>query len=195
MGTGSPLSDLRLPTFLSRSGVKERPTHASSGGDAKMRGGMCPRSKAVQHKALRDTTGDASGSHWYPPVGHLPPAHLWVTFLQPTCGSPFLGKPREIRSAYFSRAAAPPLPGPAPSAWASRGSFELPTSDGENPNPAPPKPLRPETAEMRGGKGAEHRGLWLEGAEHGGSGWKGLSGRSGREGGGSAEKSGEAPGG
>ncbi|ELK25402.1 Golgi SNAP receptor complex member 2 [Myotis davidii] len=62
------------------SGVKERPTHASSEGDAKMRGGMCPRSKSVQLKALRDTTRDASGSRWYPPVGHLSPAHLWVTF-------------------------------------------------------------------------------------------------------------------
>lgn len=80
MGTGSPLSDLRLPSFLSRSGVKERPTRASSGGDAKMRCGMCPRPKAVQHKALRDTTRSTLGFPLVPtsrspfsnpPIGHL----------------------------------------------------------------------------------------------------------------------------
>lgn len=36
-----------------------------------MRGGMYPQPKAVQRKALRDTTRDTSGPRWYPPVGHL----------------------------------------------------------------------------------------------------------------------------
>lgn len=153
MGTGSPSSDLRLSSFLSRSGVQERATQARSGGDAKMRSGMSPRPKAVQRKALRGTAHGTLGSSRYPSVGHL----SWVS-------------PREIRSACFSRAAAaPPLPGPAPAAWASRESSELPRSDGENRNPAPPKRLRPETAGMKGGKEAEH-GVPC---------WKGLSGQSG----------------